>query len=227
MIPLEVPIETSEISGFHTGVKSHNSLLEDIDRVFQNLGIILWRGDTGSRLYGTGETPTVSASSQSQRSSLDRSATPKVSSKPRSAQRPKRRTASAHVGRLIRSAPGVSRRSICSSAPDHPRDKENCSRCPDFRYLDRHAKCFDHPHLHSKLISARPQKPCAAGGWCGRRTAAWNRQRQAATKQVSEGTDRVSVDENASQCSSTSKTRPRTVPTTVSCGFVCSFLEPF
>lgn len=34
------------------------------------------------------------------------------------------------------------------------------SPAPDFRYFDRHSRCYDHTHAHRQLYSDRPQRAC-------------------------------------------------------------------
>ena len=155
-------------------------------------------------------------------------------SRPRSAQVPARRPMSGLPSRRIKSA-GMERRSagdlqksytMIVRTYEHGKFQSSINANPDCRYFDRHARCFDHTHLHSKLIWTRPQKPCRVGGWCGPPTErdldeyAQSQIVGSSGRKAPDESWEVELDERQLRYVAclrpwTSATRPRTAPTTV------------
>ena len=155
-------------------------------------------------------------------------------SRPQSAQAPPKRPMSGLPSRRIKSA-GTEGRSagdlkksytMVIRTYEHGKFQSAINANPDCRYFDRHARCFDHTHLHSKLIWKRPQKPCRVGGWCGPPTERdldeYIEMQRIASSGMKTPDDswEVELDERqmryvASMRPWTSATRPRTAPTTV------------
>ena len=179
-----------------------------------------------------GRTRPKSASARQQlRTSRTRVQSP---SRPQSAQPPTRRPMSGLPSRRIKSAGTTSRSpgdlqksyTMVVRTYEHGKFQSAVNANPDCRYFDRHARCFDHSHLHSKLSWTRPQKPCRVGGWCGPPTERdldeyiESQTVGASRRKTPDESWEVELDERqlryvASMRPWTSAARPRTAPTTV------------
>ena len=160
-----------------------------------------------------------------------------VPSRPKSAQIPPKRPMSGLTNRRVKSAGMTSRsaRDLQKSYTmtvrtyEHGKFESSINANPDCRFFDRHARCFDHTHLHSKLIWTRPQKPCRVGGWCGPPNEKdLNEYVQSQTirssgRRVPDESWEVELNERQLRYVAclrpwTSATRPKTAPTTVRFG---------
>ncbi len=95
--------------------------------------------------------------------------------RPQSAQVPSKRPVSGTPKRRVKSASMAGRQArdynksytMIVRSYEYGKFQSSINASPDARYFDRHSRCFDQNHLHSKLIWQRPQKSCQESVWCG------------------------------------------------------------